>query len=62
MTENDRARLNNEIQQAIQTEYQCNIALPAINWFGAPSINWIDILTKLAPIIIDILKTHSTPK
>lgn len=54
MPDLERDQLNLDIQAALETNLKSVTALPAFNW--------IDLLTKLVPILIDILKTHETPK
>lgn len=48
MTESQIIFLNYEIQKALEAESKGAVALPAINW--------IDLLSKLIPILIQVLK------
>lgn len=53
MTESQIIFLNYEIQKALEAESKGAVALPAINW--------IDLLSKLIPILIQVLKPAPAP-
>lgn len=53
VSEQERARLNKEIQKVVETDHKGALALPAINW--------IDLISKLLPILIQVLQKTPTP-
>lgn len=52
MSEQERARLNLEIQKVVLADHKGALDLPAINW--------IELITKLVPILIQVLQKTST--